>query len=50
MWLGATLSSKIISLSSENLGTIDHTAPVYRIVTSIVDFHTHSRLSLGFLL
>ena len=41
------ISSKIISLSSENLGSIDYTPPVYRIVTSIVDFDTHSRLSLG---
>ena len=45
-----TVSSKIIPLSSENLGSVDHTAPVYRIVTSIVDFDTHSRLSLGLLL
>ena len=34
----AQLSSKIILTSRENLGTVDHTAPVYRIVTSIVDF------------
>ena len=40
------LSSKIISLSRENLGTVDHTAPVYRIMTSIIDFDTYSRLSL----
>ena len=29
----AQLSSKIVSLSRGNLGTVDHTAPVYRIVT-----------------
>ena len=33
--------------SHENLGSVDHTAPVYRIVTGIVDCDTHSRLSLG---
>ena len=31
-------------------GTVDHNAPVCRIVTGIVDFHKHSRLSLGLLL
>ena len=42
----ALLSSKVSSLSRENLGTVDHTVPMYRIVTSIIDFDTYSHLSL----
>ena len=36
----------MISLYRENLRTVDHTATVYRIVTGIIDFDTHSRLNL----
>ena len=37
---------EIISLSSENLGRADYTAPVYLFVTGIVDFDTHNSLFL----
>ena len=37
---------KIISLSRENLGRVDYTAPVYLFMTGIVDFDTHSSLLL----
>ena len=35
---------EIVSLSSENLGSVDYTAPVYLFVTSIVALDTHSSL------
>ena len=38
----AYLSSKIVSLSCESLGTVDYTATVYLFVTGIFDLDTHS--------
>ena len=37
---------EIISLSTDNLGRVDYTAPVYLFVMGIVDFDTHSSLHL----
>ena len=37
---------EIISLYSENLVCVDHTAPVYLFVTGTVDLDTHSSLLL----
>ena len=36
----------MISLSTDNLGRVDHTAPVYLFVMGIIAFDTHSRLLL----